>query len=98
MCDAEVRELEQELECPVCMEISRPPIYQCEEGHIICATCKPILTQCPSCSKVYSNPVIRCRFAEKLSERYFRMVEGMQAAFQHDQDTSASEDLLSMEE
>ena len=102
MCDAELCELEQELECPVCMEISRPPIYQCEEGHIICATCKPILTQCPSCSNAYSNPVIRCRFAEKLSERYFRMVEEMQqqrAASQHDnQDTSASEDLLSMEE
>ena len=46
--------------------------------------------------------LLRCRFAEKLSERYFRMVEGMQqrgAASQHDnQDTSASEDLLSMEE
>ena len=57
--DAELQELEQELECPVCMEISRPPIYQCEEGHIICAACKPILTQCPSCSSAYSNPVIR---------------------------------------
>ena len=31
----ELRELERELECPVCMDISQPPIYQCEEGHII---------------------------------------------------------------
>ena len=31
----ELRELERELECPVCMDISKPPIYQCEEGHII---------------------------------------------------------------
>ncbi len=49
----------QELECPVCMDISRPPIYQCEEGHIICSSCKPLLTNCPHCSKKYSNPVIR---------------------------------------
>ena len=68
IADDELRELEKELECPVCMDISRPPIYQCEEGHILCSACKPLLTQCPSCAKEYSNPVIRCRFAEKLSE------------------------------
>lgn len=72
---SEAAELARELECPVCMEVSRPPIYQCEEGHIICATCKPLLASCPHCAKTYSNPVIRCRFAEKLSERYFAMVE-----------------------
>ena len=42
---------------------------------IICSTCKPLLTNCPHCSKKYSNPVIRCRFAEKLSEKYFKMME-----------------------
>ena len=78
IADDELRELEKELECPVCMDISRPPIYQCEEGHIICSACKPLLTQCPSCAKGYSNPVIRCRFAEKLSERYFKFVERFQ--------------------
>ena len=76
-------------ECPVCMEIAKPPIYQCEEGHIICCKkskynffekmkvqfsfylflgqCKPLLTNCPhNCGKNYSEPAIRCRFAEKL--------------------------------
>ena len=53
------------------MEISRPPIYQCEEGHIICSSCKPLLTDCPhNCGKKYSEPAIRCRFAEKLSNKY----------------------------
>merc|ERR1712025_1096254 len=61
----ELREIESELECPVCMEMALPPIYQCEEGHIICASCKPLLTNCPhNCGKKYSDPAIRCRFAE----------------------------------
>ena len=69
---AELREVERELECPVCMEVSRPPIYQCEEGHIICSSCKPLLKVCPhNCGQKYSEPAIRCRFAEKLADRYF---------------------------
>ena len=67
----ELREIERELECPVCMEIAKPPIYQCEEGHIICAHCKPLLTNCPhNCGQKYSEPAIRCRFAEKLADKY----------------------------
>jgi len=65
-------EVESELECPVCMEICRPPIYQCGEGHIICSNCKPLLKQCSQCEGLYSDPPIRCRFAEKLAARYFR--------------------------
>jgi hypothetical protein len=29
-------------ECPICFELSRPPIYQCPEGHIICSDCRYI--------------------------------------------------------
>ena len=73
---AEMREVERELECPVCMDVSRPPIYQCEEGHIICSSCKPLLKLCPhNCGKKYSEPAIRCRFAEKLADRYFAALE-----------------------
>jgi len=38
------------LECPVCL--SQPesaPIYQCENGHIICNVCHKTLTECPQC-------------------------------------------------
>ena len=67
----ELKDIESELECPVCMEIARPPIYQCEEGHLICSSCKPLLTNCPhNCGKKYSEPAIRCRFAEKLADKY----------------------------
>ena len=73
---AELKEVERELECPVCMEVSRPPIYQCEEGHIICSSCKPLLKVCPhNCGQKYSEPAIRCRFAEKLADRYFKALE-----------------------
>jgi len=68
-------EIEGELECPVCMEVSRPPIYQCGEGHIICSACKPLLKVCPQCDRPYSDPPIRCRFAEKLAAKYFKEPE-----------------------
>jgi len=65
-------EIEAELECPVCLEICRPPIYQCGEGHIVCSACKPLLKSCCLCEARYSDPPIRCRFAEKLAAMYFR--------------------------
>jgi len=65
-------EIESELECPVCLEISRPPIYQCPEGHLICSACKPLLKACCQCDKKYTDPPIRCRFAEKLATKYFK--------------------------
>ncbi|PSN45752.1 hypothetical protein C0J52_13792 [Blattella germanica] len=37
------------LECPVCMDTMRPPIFQCQNGHSICNKCKPGLTKCPTC-------------------------------------------------
>jgi len=65
-------EVESELECPVCLEISRPPIYQCPDGHIVCSACKPLLKACCLCEQKYTDPPIRCRFAEKLAAKYFK--------------------------
>ncbi|KAK9722551.1 Seven in absentia protein family [Popillia japonica] len=42
-------------ECPVCFDIMRPPIYQCNTGQSICSNCKLLLPYCPSCdSKIGS--------------------------------------------
>lgn len=42
--------LEELLCCPVCLEICRPPIFQCVLGHNICSTCKPrVAGVCPIC-------------------------------------------------
>merc|ERR1712025_226436 len=70
--ESERSQVEAELECPVCLEISRPPIYQSGEGHIICSACKPLLKTCCQCKNPYSDPPIRCRFAEKLAAKYFK--------------------------
>ena len=52
--------MEAELECPICFELSRPPVYQCPEGHIICHNCRPRVSRCPV-----------CRFVFKVGWKYF---------------------------
>ncbi|XP_069680262.1 uncharacterized protein [Periplaneta americana] len=57
----------QELECPVCMEIMKPPIMMCENGHNICPNCKPKLNNCPTCTKPFLQ--IRNLALESLSRQ-----------------------------
>ena len=39
-----------EFECNVCLEVPKSsPIFQCQEGHILCNDCHPKLSQCPVC-------------------------------------------------
>jgi len=42
------------LECPVCIELPKTPIYQCNNGHLICNSCHPKVKNCPMC-RVYLN-------------------------------------------
>ena len=61
-------ELELALECPVCRSVPQSvPIYQCENGHILCKMCRNKLTTCPSCR----HPLGKARnlFAESMLER-----------------------------
>ena len=62
-------ELEEELECPVCLEVaSMAPIYKCQEDHLVCRSqtfsrlqerffvfsrCRPKLQDCPQCRAVF---------------------------------------------
>jgi len=40
------------MECPVCLMLPRQaPVYQCENGHCVCSSCKTNLAQCPTCRK-----------------------------------------------
>jgi len=63
-------ELKTLLECPVCMEMSSPPIYNCQVGHIICYNCQRRVKKCPVCREEFKG----CRnfIAEKLAEKCLR--------------------------
>jgi len=62
-------------ECPVCFDYVLPPILQCHAGHLVCASCRPKLTSCPTCrgplggnirnlamEKVASTVMFPCRY------------------------------------
>ena len=36
-------------ECPVCFDYVLPPILQCQSGHLVCSSCRPKLSCCPTC-------------------------------------------------
>ncbi|XP_049279768.1 uncharacterized protein LOC125762069 [Anopheles funestus] len=52
------------LECPICLEIIRPPSWQCNHGHLICSGCRSRTTKCPICREVLGRG--RCIVADKL--------------------------------
>ena len=61
-------ELTDTLECPICAEVPHStPIYQCENGHILCKKCHKRLSNCPLCRKPLGK--IRSLVAEKMLEK-----------------------------
>ena len=54
--------------CSVCLDIpTSTPIYQCENGHLLCKSCKPQLKYCPICRKPL--PITRNLLAEQSLEK-----------------------------
>jgi E3 ubiquitin-protein ligase SIAH1 len=41
--DATRKEQLSQLDCPICLQIIPPPIFQCPEGHLLCSDCKVCL-------------------------------------------------------
>jgi E3 ubiquitin-protein ligase SIAH1 len=63
-----IPEIEEMVECPVCFQVpDSPPIYQCDNGHILCKACKAQLTHCPACQQRLFNS--RNLIAEQLIEK-----------------------------
>ncbi|PKA49254.1 E3 ubiquitin-protein ligase SINA-like 10 [Apostasia shenzhenica] len=55
------------LECSICCEPLRPPIFQCRNGHTACSTCCPKLSKkCHVCSRDIGHR--RCLALEKVIE------------------------------
>ena len=65
-----VAELKKALECPICFETRKAgPLYQCENGHILCSVCIDTVQECPQCRVKLPITRIRCLFAEQQLER-----------------------------
>lgn len=60
-------DLEEILQCPVCLERPQGTIFQCKGGHHICHTCKIQIVICPMCQGSYNGS--RSFLAEHLSAK-----------------------------
>ena len=56
---------EEELDCPMCLETARVPIYMCSEQHIICSCSADKVAKCPQCREELARPLKRHRYAER---------------------------------
>ncbi len=65
------RPRDADLECPVCFEQLRAPIFQCVNGHIVCRRCLVRIEnssrKCPTCRVVFTDR-IRCLQADRRAE------------------------------
>ena len=59
--------LKEVLECPVCRDVVRGPVYQCHEGHLTCPPCRARLRTCPVCRTPLTQQPIRNRALERLA-------------------------------
>ncbi|XAR71396.1 Ubiquitin--protein ligase [Bertholletia excelsa] len=55
------------LDCPICLDPLRSPVFQCENGHVACfSCCTKLRNRCPTCSLPIGYN--RCRALEKVLE------------------------------
>ena len=73
--DAFIKELEEDLECVVCLETGESPLYCCQDQHLVCSTCRPrVRGRCPSCRVKYlGGDLLSHRAAERNAERLRRL-------------------------
>ena len=72
-----IEKKEEDLTCPVCLEVAKTPIYTCPDSHIICSACAtiPELKKCPECREDLPTPLKRHRFAEKIAEELEELLQ-----------------------
>ena len=69
--EKQIKEMEEELECPVCFEVPKvAPIFKCSDDHLICKECRPRVGECPQCREVFAGVTFkRFRGAERQAAR-----------------------------
>ena len=66
---AMIANLKKALECPVCFYTpNNGPLYQCENGHILCSGCIEKVQECPQCRAKLPATKIRCLLGEQQLE------------------------------
>lgn len=63
-------EIKSLFECPICFDYATPPIYQCQNGHLVCQGCSRKITNCPTCRVPISNPSIRNLQLDRLANTF----------------------------
>ena len=76
--EEEVKEYFKDLiECPVCFEtIDFIPIYQCQNGHVVCKNCYPKLKKCPICRQIHDGPIRNLKLEEMVEKLQLSLSEG----------------------
>jgi len=71
--EEQIKNLETELECPICLQPAEVPIYTCNLQHTICGVCWNKMDstnrRCPSCRVPFSYPPAKHRLMEKMAEQ-----------------------------
>lgn len=57
-------------ECPICFDYAVPPIYQCQNGHLVCQGCSQKITHCPTCRVPVAKPSIRNLQLDRLANTF----------------------------
>jgi len=47
--EAQISGMSLDLECPVCINVCKPPIFCCVAQHPVCSVCRPNLKECAVC-------------------------------------------------
>lgn len=63
-------EIKSLFECPICFDYATPPIYQCQNGHLVCQGCSSKITHCPTCRVLISKPSIRNLQLDRLANTF----------------------------
>lgn len=79
--DSLALELSSFFECPVCFNTMTQAIAQCQNGHLLCFSCRGKVSQCPTCRGPISDVRARAmeQMAEKISQRCKYSAEGCTA-------------------
>lgn len=68
---ASLQDLWKALECPICKEMLKAPIFVCVRNHQICESCLQASRKCPKCEEVFADidDTDRNYFAEDIIRR-----------------------------